>query len=148
MQLSNPRTISITIALVGITLLAFGGLAALLPDDLLPSGLGLAALIVVVLALLSIVLAAAFLVLMCFAPYRSAAVLWLGAVWIIPLFVVLGWFGAFWLPVAIAAPAFTLASIAFMQRDTSQPGKCTRCGYDLTGIPQKAPCPECGEGRA
>jgi hypothetical protein len=48
-----------------------------------------------------------------------------------------------WLPLAvIGLPTARLWRLRW--RDRFGPGHCRKCGYDLTGLPAPAACPECG----
>jgi hypothetical protein len=49
-----------------------------------------------------------------------------------------------WLPAAaLAAPAGWL-----WWRGSRRAGRCRRCGYDLSGLPVTAACPECGRAQS
>jgi hypothetical protein len=50
-----------------------------------------------------------------------------------------------WAPLLLAG-AFTIGArrVVWLARD---PARCGRCRYDLAGLPEKSPCPECGLGR-
>ncbi len=66
--------------------------------------------------------------------YRSSSTDW--ELWI-----------SLWLP---AGATFVVSTIsAFMvSRTRRRPGHCRKCGYDRSGLPTDAPCPECGLARA
>ncbi len=47
-----------------------------------------------------------------------------------------------WIPFGVCA---ILSSVAWDRRLRQDlPGRCEHCGYDRTGLPRSAPCPECG----
>jgi hypothetical protein len=145
MALSDSRAITVRIAGWGIAILGLEGIALLL----LPA-FGLGVLVAVVAALISITLAGTFLVLMCFPWHRSPAALWLGAAWIVPLFIVLGIFVSAWVPIVVALPAIVVICISIAERRSERAmlSTCPFCTYDLTGLRRGTLCPECGRGRA
>lgn len=51
-----------------------------------------------------------------------------------------GWYTLVWPEVALGVVAVAASVRGFRRR----PKGCTHCGYPLTGLPEGAPCPECG----
>ena len=52
------------------------------------------------------------------------------------------------LPLWIPLLGFAGIGLLFLRtlRREPKPGCCSRCGYDLQGIPAHSPCPECAAG--
>ena len=46
-----------------------------------------------------------------------------------------------WTPIAVLAP---VTGWLFWMGRRARPGRCPQCRYDRAGLPNSAPCPECG----
>ena len=60
------------------------------------------------------------------------------------------WVGAavLWpIPLLLWTPAALLLRSGYRARRRAMTGRCSKCGYDLTGLGADAPCPECGKAK-
>jgi hypothetical protein len=48
---------------------------------------------------------------------------------------------------AILLPVAGTSAFLWWLDRKPEPGRCPRCGYDISATPPSAPCPECGRGR-
>ncbi len=53
-----------------------------------------------------------------------------------------GFYGPFWFWLLLAGIPTVL--LWWIDRPKARAGHCTACGYDLSTLPPRAPCPECG----